>query len=113
MPPFHDRVDILWPVIFTDRHGGGAQQADWSQPPSRVLRSLRAQVQPMTSADTRVVDDAKVITTWSCWLPGDTSVDRSCRVRWDGSLYAIEGEVERWKSGRRVRRIALTLQRIT
>jgi hypothetical protein len=114
MPALRDRVDILHPVTRTDSYTE-ATVPDWTQDPTETT-GVRATVQPVVSTEAQVTATT-VVSSWDCWMPADTEVDTTDRVRWDDgtgpAVYTIDGEVERWKSGRRVRRIHFTLKRVT
>lgn len=123
MTGLRDRVDVLWPTTAADSYTE-ADRADWSQGPARTVTGVRAAVQPVSSTEEAVTAET-IVSRYECWLPtahttgSDETVDlaadltSACRVRWDGDVYFIDGDVEPWKSGRRVRRLHCFLKRVS
>lgn len=106
-----ERVDILAPGTSINPYTELAS-ADWTLTPTVVAAGVTANVQPATSTEAQVTAGT-LITRWVCHLPGDlVGVTAACRIRWRGDMYTIEGDVEQWRSGRRTRRLAVTLKRV-
>jgi hypothetical protein len=123
VPGLADRVDVLWPATVEDSYTQ-TPRADWTKDPQRVVDTVRATVQPVSSDEDAVTAET-VVSAWHCWLPPHhrtyegavvdlaAEMTTACRVRWDGDVYLIDGDVERWKSGRRVRRLYCRLKRVS
>lgn len=112
MPRLRDSVEVLHPATFDDPVLLDGSIPDWTQPAASTT-TVAAAVQPASSTgssrgDVRRLDDVEV-PTWQCWLAPSTDVDATCRIRWDGDTYLIQGPIERWKSATRTRYLRLLL----
>jgi hypothetical protein len=105
-----DRVDVLWPATKVDTYTE-EDRADWTKDPVRTDSGVRATVQPVSSTKEAVTAET-IVSRWDCWLSGSSEVASSCRIRWDGDVYLIDGEVEAWKSGHRTRMLHCLLKRV-
>lgn len=88
----HDTITRLRATGSSD--GYGNTTADWSGTLNEV--DLPAEVQPAGSTED-VVDQARTTTRWRLWLFADADLTASDRVRWDGQVYEVDGDVETWK----------------
>lgn len=111
MTGLRDRVDVLWPATKTNPRTEETVP-DWDAEPETVYERCPANVQPVSSSE-QAVNATTVVARWDCWLTPGTPIDTTCRVRWDGAVYTVDGDVERWKTGRRVRRIHVLLKKVT
>lgn len=94
---FRERVEVLWPARRVE---GDTEVDDWDQPPARTLFP-RATVHPAETSQ-RDVDADPVLARLDCYLSAGTEISPRCRVRWNGHMYAIAGDVDQWRRYLRV-----------
>ena len=88
---FHrDTVEILVGTVVVDRYGNDT--LDWSDPGETLIERCRV----LPEAGTEILD--RVTRRWILFAPPDTPLDSANRVRWDGIVYGVIGEVRRWPS---------------
>lgn len=73
--------------------GYGNPRRDWT---TATEASFPADVQPTASSED-VVDQDRTVTRWRLFLGPYAELLATDRVRWDGAVYEVEGDVERWK----------------
>jgi hypothetical protein len=86
----HDTVELLAASAVTDRYGNDT--LDWSDPTVTSISNCRV----LPEAGTEILD--RVTRRWVLFAPPDTPLDSAHRVRWDGVIYGVIGEVRRWPS---------------
>jgi head-tail adaptor len=87
----HDTVERLRPAPVGD--GYGNNRPDWTSP---ATVTLPAEVQPM-SGDEDLADQNRTTTRWRLFLNAGADIVATDRIRWDGRLFEVDGDVERWK----------------
>lgn len=93
--------------VVTDPYGNPV--GDWEDPTSVTYP---AEVQPL-SATEDVVDQQRTDTRWRLWLGPTADLLATDRVEWDGQMYEIEGDVERWKQRGTLHHLKAILVKIT
>lgn len=74
---------------------------DFGNPTSGVpvgTTVLGCSVQPIEGDEATVGRDT-VVSRWRVWAPVGTDLKATDRVRYDGDVYEVDGEVQRWDSG--------------
>jgi head-tail adaptor len=88
---FHrETVEILTGVATSDRYGNVA--TDWENSTTAVVSGCR--LVPIRGEE--VLD--RLTRRWVLYAPLDAPVTASSRVRWDGNVYDVAGDVRRWRS---------------
>ncbi|BEL07827.1 hypothetical protein Q0Z83_060180 [Actinoplanes sichuanensis] len=87
------RDSVIRQRAATVPDGYGNQRPDWS---STDDAAYPADVQPLAT-DEQVVDEQRTTTRWRLILPATADVIASDRIAWDGDVYEIDGDVQRWK----------------
>lgn len=121
---FDDQVTLLEPATVTDRYTE-EERVDWTQPPTEHLHEGEVQVVSSTEA---VLTAGTVVQKARCWLPPEAagyygfglygvgayagSFSTKWRVRWDGDVFEVDGEVERKKVGGQVDHLHMWLKRV-
>lgn len=103
----HDTVTRQRATTVSD--GYGNQAADWANPDSA---DYPASVQPMTN-DEDVVDQNRTVTRWRLFLDPTADVTATDRIEWDGDVYEVDGDIERWKRRGRLHHLQAVLMKVT
>jgi hypothetical protein len=103
---FHDQtVEVLVGVAHTDRYGNDT--TDWGAPIATPVAGCR--LVPVPGGE--VLD--RVTRRWVLYAPPEAVITAASRVRWEGIVYDVTGEVRRWKSATgRLAHIEADLQRV-
>jgi hypothetical protein len=92
MISFHtETVDVLEAPPLTDRYGN-TTALDWDSPVVTTVTGCR--VQPVPGDE--VLD--RLTRRWVLFAPLGTALVSANRIRWNGTLYDVTGEVRRWAS---------------
>lgn len=84
-------IDILSPAQATDAYGNTVE--DWATP---TIRAVRAYVRPAPASET-IADRNAVTAVWQVHT-NDLDVTALERVRFDGVVYAIDGQPLTWRT---------------
>lgn len=87
-------VTRLRPAYVDDGHGN--MVPDWGAPDE--LPITWCSVQPGVSQEDRVNRDASLI-AFTVWASGDVDVTATDRVEYNGTIFEVDGEPERWQVG--------------
>lgn len=110
--PFGDTVVILRAPFVVDKYGNTTTQRDWPNATRTTVKGVS--VQPDGSAE-ETGDRTSVVTGWRLItnkgrdfpaLPGD-------RIEFDGMKLAVDGEVGRYRMGKRIHHVEARLKRVT
>lgn len=103
-------VDLLQPATKVDEYDQ-TTTADWTVPPT-VHAGVPAAVEPLTSTEA-VLTAETIVSRLRVYLPGDTVVEASWRIRWRGDDYLIDGDVEPWGNLRGVSYLHCLIKKVT
>lgn len=95
---FRDTITVLRAGERTDRYGDTAT-ADWDAATERDVTGCK--VNPAAGGPEQVgtlADRDALTRRWIVAAPVDADLRSTDRVRWDGAVYDIAGEVLRWRS---------------
>ena len=106
---FSDRLTILadGPPAGEDARGNPIPGPDVE------VASLPADVQPVYLSQEETAGRDTTVSRWRAITPFDPRVTYRNRVRWDGHVHEIDGDVERWKRDGGVHHLELVLRRVT
>jgi hypothetical protein len=123
----HDVADLLEPDVTVDSYTE-AESPDWSKPPLLTLAGVPFQASPVSSTEQTVTAET-IISRWKAYLPPaikdpadetgetwlqlETVLTSAWRIRWDGEIYLIDGDVERHKHRRCTRYLSVLLKKVT
>lgn len=83
---------------------------DW--PNATSVAVTGCSVQPGTGG--QVITDREAVTTlYTLWAPVDTPVADTSRIGYAGTVYDIDGQVERWAVGDRLDHLVIRLKAVT
>lgn len=102
-------VDLLEPGTKVDPYSE-TTIADWSVAPT-VHAGIPAAVEPQATSENSGADTA-IVSRWTCYLPPDTTIAETWRVRWLGRDHFIEGDIADWR-GARTSYLQATLKRVS
>ena len=107
----HDEAIILEPATKADSYTG-LPVSDWDALPASATPE-RFKGEPLSSTEA-VLTAETVVSRWRGYLPPmwDGILTPAFRVRWDEKDYEIEGDIERFKTRRCVRYLAVILKRV-
>ncbi len=103
MNKFRDTVTLLRAPIVTSAYGNSGR--DWS---IATETASPANVQGPSGGEDFGEGD-RVTSRWRLFLPGGVNLEPTDRVRWNGEVYEIDGEV----FARRDKHVKATLARVT
>lgn len=123
----HDVADLLEPDVTADAYTE-APAPDWKKPPKRTLTGVPFKCDPVSSSEQQLTATT-VITrrigflppaikdpddpSGATWLQLEDTIDSSWRIRWDGDVYTIDGEVERRKHRQCTRYLSVLLKKVS
>jgi len=84
---------IRAPYVDGDRYGDEVR--DWDNATETTVSGGR--LLPMVSAED-TIDREQIVRRWLYFAPPDADWLASDRLRWQGVVYEIDGEVRRWPS---------------
>ncbi len=93
---FTDEVVVIRAGTTTDRYGD--EVLDWDAPTEHTVRNCK--VNPVAgNEDTGLLDDRAALTRrWNLAAPPCSDIKATDRMRWQGDVYEVEGEVLTWRS---------------
>ena len=103
-------VALLEPATTADEYDQSVT-IDWTLPPT-VHDGVLAAVEPVGSTEA-VLTASTIVSRLRLYLPGDTTVDSTWRVRWQGDDYLIDGDVEPWVNARGTQYLHCLLKKVT
>lgn len=103
---FHQQtIELLAGVTAADRYGN--KPTDWASPVVTSVPGCR--LLPVPGGE--VLD--RLTRRWVLFAPLDTPITAASRVRWNGVIYDVTGEVRRWSSpSGRLAHIEADLERV-
>lgn len=123
----HDVADLLEPDVTVDTYTE-AGRPDWDKDPVRTLAGVPFQASPVSSSEQQLTATT-IISRWKAYLPpaikdpddptGATWLQlqgvltSTWRIRWDGDVYEIDGDVERHKHRRCTRYLSMFLKKVS
>lgn len=90
-------VTLLEPATTTDPYTGEARP-NWTATPTEHPDTPAA-IEPLSSTEATLTAET-VISRWVLYLPAETTIEPSWRVRWRGDDFDVDGEIQVWE-GRR------------
>lgn len=103
----YDKVTRLRADEIDD--GYGNKTIDWENADSV---EYPAEVQPLSSTED-VADQQRTDTRWRLWLGPAADLVATDRIEWDGEIYEVEGDVERWKQRGQLHHLKAVLMKVT
>ncbi len=93
---FTDEITVIRAGSSSDRYGD--ESPDWSEATEHTVRDCK--VNPVAgNEDQGQLDDRAALTRrWNLAAPPGADIKATDRIRWDGSVYEVEGEVLKWRS---------------
>lgn len=123
----HDVADLLEPDVTVDAYTE-EEKPDWAKPVKRTLAAVPFQGSPISSTEETLTAET-IISRWKAFLPpaikdpadetGETWLQledvltSSWRIRWDGDVYLIDGDVGRHKHRRCTRYLSVLLKKVS
>lgn len=95
IPPIFatDTVDRVRPTMATDH---GRQVPDWDADPAADDPITGCSVQPGAS-DEDNANRSSVTVRYTVFAPLDADIQPGDALRWEGRLYQVDGEPQRWR----------------
>lgn len=88
---FHrETIEVLSASGQLDRYGNAP--LNWSQATTTTVENCRLLPVPSDEIQERLTR------RWTLYAPPDTALVSSNRIRWQGAVYEVSGEVRRWPS---------------
>lgn len=85
-------VEVINPGTKPTDYGTGTQD-DWDAATTVPVNGCS--VQPF-AAPAYTVDRKNITTRWTVWMPAGSPVSGRSRVRYDGEVYEVDGDPQRW-----------------
>lgn len=92
--PFGESVQVLSPVLTTDRYGDETE--DWTTPTEVEVEGVAVEPRP-SSEDHRDARNA-VTSGFTLYMPATAVVTPANKVRVRGRVYGVEGEPADWRN---------------
>lgn len=87
-----DTITVLRATTAEDRFGNETPSWGAAEPGTPIEG---CSVQPLDGPEQTVGRDT-VVSRWRVWAPPEADVMASDRVRFNGTVYDVDGEVQRW-----------------
>lgn len=87
-----DTVTVIRPAWIVER---GDRIADWGNATEHTVPGCR--VQPVVGQEIHDNRDA-IVTRWNLFAPSAADIESTDRVRHQGVVYEVEGDIRRWPS---------------